>query len=637
VFKEVAADILGNVYERFLGNVIHLIAGHRAKIEPKPAVRKAGGVYYTPTYIVDYIVENTVGKLLVGKTPTAVARLRTLDPACGSGSFLLGAYQHLLDWHQQWYLAHDPLKWSKGKHPTLRPGPRGSLVLSIRERKRILTANIYGVDLDAQAVEVTKLSLLLKCLEGESAQSINDLLLFHERALPDLGDNIKCGNSLISTDIYDTDAWTKLDEETRSRIRPFNWQDEFPIMMRAGGFDIVVGNPPYGAEVGDVESGYLRDNYESPANSLDTFLMFVERGGILLKQKGLLGLIIPSGWTSAPSAEPLRRMFLKSFRPLTFVSLPFDVFHGAYIDTVVLTAEKGAALSGSPTGTVSLVVFPQRFKISGQADFRRFTKNTSYSRWLRSDRIEFLVTASDQEADLLAKVRQQPAKFGDVVLVKRGIETYTPVAQARRLKNPKPAHTGTLQRYDLRQGDPGFIAYPRAIQQSKPIEYFSGERILLRQVLSRKLRLQGVLATDTFLTNQSVQSLIPRRGDGIHPALQYVLGILNSKLTSWYFRNVNSVARRDDFPKIIIQQTRELPLRPIDFASKKDKAAHDRLVSLVDQMLSLQKSWAAAQSPSNKESLQRQIDAVDRRIDRFVYDLYNLTNDEIEIVDAAIA
>ncbi len=89
VFKEVRADILGSVYERFLGNIIHLTAGHHAKIEPKPEVRKAGGVYYTPTYIVSYIVQNAVGGLLDGRTPNDAARLRILDPACGSGSFLL--------------------------------------------------------------------------------------------------------------------------------------------------------------------------------------------------------------------------------------------------------------------------------------------------------------------------------------------------------------------------------------------------------------------------------------------------------------------------------------------------------------------------------------------------------------------
>jgi len=125
-FTVVPADILGSVYERFLGKVITLTDGHRARIDEKPEVRKAGGVYYTPTYIVDYIVQQTIGKLLEGKTPTDAAKLKVLDPACGSGSFLIGAYQFLLDWHLDWYAKHQPEKWAKGKDAKIRPAAPAS-------------------------------------------------------------------------------------------------------------------------------------------------------------------------------------------------------------------------------------------------------------------------------------------------------------------------------------------------------------------------------------------------------------------------------------------------------------------------------------------------------------------------------
>ncbi|MBM4066963.1 MAG: restriction endonuclease subunit M, partial [Planctomycetes bacterium] len=126
-FSVISADILGQVYEQFLGKVIRLTAGHRAVVEEKPEVRKAGGVYYTPTYIVDYIVKNTVGKLVRAEnfqplrktTPKEISKIRILDPACGSGSFLLGAYQYLLDWHRDWYVANNPEKWATGRTPTL--------------------------------------------------------------------------------------------------------------------------------------------------------------------------------------------------------------------------------------------------------------------------------------------------------------------------------------------------------------------------------------------------------------------------------------------------------------------------------------------------------------------------------------
>ncbi|MDO8684378.1 MAG: N-6 DNA methylase, partial [Armatimonadota bacterium] len=237
-FSVIGADILGNVYEQFLGKVIRLTSPTAAVVEEKPEVKKAGGVYYTPTYIVDYIVKNTVGKLCDGKTPKQVSKLRILDPACGSGSFLIGAYQCLQDWHLEWYVNDGPENHKK----EIYQGPGGMWRLTTAVKKQILLNNIYGVDIDSQAVEVTKLSLLLKVLEGETRETLDaGLKLLHERALPDLGKNIKCGNSLIGTD-FDTSG---LSGEELRRINPFDWNVEFADIMKSGGFNAVIGNPPY--------------------------------------------------------------------------------------------------------------------------------------------------------------------------------------------------------------------------------------------------------------------------------------------------------------------------------------------------------------------------------------------------------
>jgi len=194
-FSVLPADILGQVYERFLGKVIRLTPAHRAVVEDKPEVKKAGGVYYTPTYIVDYIVKQTVGKLLEGRKPGprgSAGRLKILDPACGSGSFLLGAYQYLLDWHRDEYLKDGPEKWARGRSPRLYQGPGGQWRLTTGERKRILLNNIHGVDIDHQAVEVTKLSLLLKVLELEDGRSLErQLSFFQQRVLPDLANTAR--------------------------------------------------------------------------------------------------------------------------------------------------------------------------------------------------------------------------------------------------------------------------------------------------------------------------------------------------------------------------------------------------------------------------------------------------------------
>ncbi|MBK7682285.1 MAG: N-6 DNA methylase [Bacteroidetes bacterium] len=160
--------------------VIRIDKAHRAHIEEKPEVRKAGGVYYTPQYIVEYIVKNTVGKLIENKTPNDISKIKIVDPACGSGSFLIGAYQFLLDWHK--IIIPTTEKFPKGSKSNPLT-PEGNLTTS--EKKRILLNNIFGVDIDVNAVEVTKLSLLLKCMEGETEASItSQMKLFNERVLP---------------------------------------------------------------------------------------------------------------------------------------------------------------------------------------------------------------------------------------------------------------------------------------------------------------------------------------------------------------------------------------------------------------------------------------------------------------------
>jgi type I restriction-modification system DNA methylase subunit len=317
-FSVLGADILGNVYEQFLGKVIRLTAGHQAKVEEKPEVKKAGGVYYTPAYIVEYIVKNTVGKLCEGKSPRQIEKLRILDPACGSGSFLIGAYTSLLDYHRDWYVSDGPQKHTI----EIYQGAGEHWYLTTQEKKRILLNNIYGVDIDSQAVEVTKLSLLLKVLEGENQDSLTrQLKIWRERALPDLGNNIKCGNSLIGPDFYQNQQMKLLDDEDRYRINVFDWNSEFPAIFPSpsgrgtkgegnGGFDAVIGNPPYvriqGFPRNQIE--YLTTKYRSAKRNCDLYVSFIEKGFNLLNQHGRLGKIVPNKFFKTDYGENLREL-----------------------------------------------------------------------------------------------------------------------------------------------------------------------------------------------------------------------------------------------------------------------------------------------------------------------------------------
>ncbi|MFN9973983.1 MAG: Eco57I restriction-modification methylase domain-containing protein, partial [Phycisphaerae bacterium] len=143
-----------------------------------------------------------------------------------------------------------------------------------------LLDHIHGVDLDSQAVEVTKLNLLLKCLEGETSQTLGfEAKLFKERALPDLGNNILCGNSLIGTDIIGTDAWKEMSEEERTRVNPFDYERAFPKVFKGkgGGFDAVIGNPPYGASFGDTEDSWFSKHFATYQGAQDVYVLFMEQ------------------------------------------------------------------------------------------------------------------------------------------------------------------------------------------------------------------------------------------------------------------------------------------------------------------------------------------------------------------------
>jgi len=358
------------VYEQFLGKVIRLTQSHRAVVEDKPEVRKAGGVYYTPTYIVDYIVKQTVGKLVKGKKPGprgSVSNIRILDPACGSGSFLLGAYQFLLDWHRDEYIKDGPEKWARGRTPRLYQTGSNEWKLTIEERQRILLNNIYGVDIDSQAVEVTKLSLLLKVLEGEDEQTIGrQLSLFHKRVLPDLANNIKCGNSLIGPDFYDGKQLARLpglgraqsgqgaqpgmsflDEDEMYRVNAFDWNAEFPEIMKAGGFDAVISNPPWGAEFSEDLLGYLRrTNREIIVRMTDSFMYFVYQGCKILRNRGHFGMILPDVILYQKDNEKLRNFILKSFK-INFLLNMGDVFEKVCRPASILICENSSSLANT--------------------------------------------------------------------------------------------------------------------------------------------------------------------------------------------------------------------------------------------------------------------------------------------------
>ncbi|MCH8316320.1 MAG: N-6 DNA methylase [Planctomycetes bacterium] len=641
-FAVIPPEILGHVYEQFLGKVIRLTAGRRVKIEEKPEVRKAGGVYYTPAYIVDYIVKNTVGKLLEGKSPKQAQKLRILDPASGSGSFLIGAYQFLLDWHLRWYLDNDPEKHRKGKNqalmrihspsldgepdaPKTKSNGRYDYRLTTAKRKDILINSIYGVDIDPQAVEVTKLSLLLKVLEGESQESINAQMKFlHQRALPDLGRNIKCGNSLIGDDFDDGE----LSEEERQKINKFNWETEFPKIFKSGGFDAVIGNPPYiqlsmAEYYNDAVSDYYKREYSSSMGRLNTFGLFTERCiATLVRPGAYIAFIVPNTILTQEGYRDIRLMLLK-MQIVNLTAFEYPVFDGAVVETIVFAVRKAKPDRSS----IEVVLFDNR-----EMSFR---KRSIHQRVFRNTHNNaFLLFADEQDLLLQAKLDDSGSHLGGLANLNQAIalahDRSASIFRSKRAKNYKPVLDGRhINRYRLEWGGE-YLAYDVGkIHSCKRTDIFEkAEKLFFRRVGDRLI---ATYDDEQYYALNTLVVITPKiQFDG---SLRYLLGLINSELLNFYYVKFLKSTKKV-FSEVQARQLAQLPIRTIDFSRKSDKTAHDRMVKLVDRMLDLHKRLAAAKSPHDKERIPRDIEATDRQIDKLVYDLYGLTDEEIAIVES---
>ena len=641
-FSVLGADILGNVYEQFLGSVIRLTPAHRAVVEQKPEVRKAGGVYYTPKYIVEYIVKNTVGKLCEGKTPGEISKLRILDPACGSGSFLLGAYQHLLDTHRDWYAAH-PTKQARRE---VYQGIGGEWFLTTEEKKRILLNNIYGVDIDPQAVEVTKLSLLLKVLEGETAASLaTQLELMPERALPDLAANIKCGNSLIGPDFYDGRQMSLLDNEEAQRINAFDWHAEFPEVFhregakdaKEGGFDAVIGNPPYvnirllTQEQGDQVKQYFREGYRCAQRGYDIYVLFIERGFQLLKSSGFFGMIVPNKLATLDYARECRSMLVEQTAIWRIADVStLGVFSGASVYPYILVWEKANPEEDHKIAIIEAQCVADVASDSPTSHVRQSSLSVEQGFSLHGT------------LDIESRVPTLP--LGEKATLHSGTTGFSAQKIAGQIKEHEDVASrqyydfivsGNIDRYIIRTGNVRFMK----LTFRRPVLIRSSEHLTSRKhalYRSQKIviagmtkRLEAALDQGGLALGVQVYAVADPTDD-----LRYLLGILNSRLLSFLFRlRFQAKHLAGGFLAINKRQLEQLPIRTINFSDPADAARHDRMVALVERMLDLHKRLAAAQTPTDKTLLQRQITATDKEIDRLVYDLYGLTDEEIAVVE----
>ena len=418
-FSVVETEVLGQIYEQFLGEVID-VSGGAIQITTKPEVREGGGVVPTPQYIVDSIVERALIPSLEGKSPLDLKNFAVADICCGSGTFLLSGYEALMEHHLAYYLSEGDVDHI-GR--TIYESAGHQWKLTFEEKRRILMDHMRGVDIDANAVEVTRFSLLLKLIEDETVESLQDYVkTSDEPALPALEAVVRSGNSLVSYEEW-TAAFGNLPAPLIPNVNPFTWADEFPDEMGHGGFDVIIGNPPY-VRIQNL-AAYSPEEvafYQSPGSpyatghkdNFDKYALFVERALTLLRPSGRLGFIVPNKFMTIRSGRTLRGL----------------IADREVLEQIVHFGAKQVFGSGTSNYT-SILVFDRRgrqqvtLEVVGTLEEWRYGKPGLVTQIPADEFGEDSWQFADQETrELFSRIREEcPNRLGDLAEIFVGVQT----------------------------------------------------------------------------------------------------------------------------------------------------------------------------------------------------------------------
>jgi adenine-specific DNA-methyltransferase len=629
-FRKFTSDVLGNTYETYLGTKLVMKNGE-IRSEERRDIRKAGGIFYTPPAIVHHIVNSTLGRLISEFENESglhaierVKKIKVLDPACGSGSFLIYAYRVLADFYRRIneVIENERLRLLTTSGTT-DMFERVELFRQLPEPlsdypRHILENQLYGVDVDPEAAEIAAVDLTMQAFADTRRDKLPLIL----------NENIKVGNSLISGT---EETLRKYFGANYHDKRPFNWEQEFDEIMQGGGFDIVVSNPPYVQLSMDpaLEPGlkeYLLETFGFSMGRLNTFGFFMQRGGNLLKQHGFLSYIIPNTFLTQEYYRELRKFLLDNCQVVAIATLEEMPFRGAIVENVIAVLKKESSKETRESNVVSIVTLGRDEQ--RQVPQSIFSNNYNYT---------FTIHLYGDLNAIRNKIEKLSTKLGNLLNVNQAIalkhdrasclfkvthgEEYKKVLDGRDISRYAIHWPGNFLLYDVEK-----------IHSCRREDIFlADEKILFRRVGDRII---AALDTERHYALNTLVVVTPKVEQ---VNLKFILTLLNSKLLNWYYMLFLKSTKKV-FSEIQARQIKQLPVRQINFDSPTDKALHDSLVSLADKVLDLNKRLASFGDATSKEKdeISNEISQTTDEIDERVYELYVITEKEKQVIETTL-
>nr|MDO8086818.1 N-6 DNA methylase [Candidatus Sigynarchaeum springense] len=592
-FSLIDADILGNIYEQYLGHILRKTP-KSAKLSENHVHKKKQGIYYTPIFIVDYIVQNTVGAVLKerkGKLST----ISVLDPACGSGSFLLKSYDII---HQYW---KDAMAGKLDEYS---------------QNKSIVENNLFGVDLDSHAVEITQLNLLLKISEKG-------------RKLPILRKNIVCGNSLIQ-------------DEKIVGDKKMNWNEVFKDIMDKGGFDVVIGNPPYGIVFDHDEKEYLEKKYPTFKRNNDIFVAFIELALNLLSEGGYFGFIIPNTYLIGDYFKEIKKLILGQTQVVKIIDFGInEIFYEPNVYNSILILRKSTSKEKNDENIVRMYNVPHIDDLTKI----NIEKSGIYAKneIPQSSLVDLQWKLKDPIVQKMVKLSK--STLGSVCLVKDVGLNYWTIGKGKT----RGESIGSRILYDGERKSKDDIAYLKGrdifrygyvfgnhwlksdyisiLDPEVDVFRFSEDlltispKIIYRQTADRII---ATIDTEKYITDKTVHIVVPKKGQEIN--MYFLLGLLNSRLLVHYYRKVVGETGR------VFAQVKTVYLKGIPI--KRDAVIEGEIEKIVIAQLKLRKEILALEEKKSDRyrKLWVEYNNNDKKIDILIFRLYDLGKDEIKII-----